>query len=315
MPTIPQDFVSLMQEHYGQEEAERLCQALQETDPSVSVRLNVRKMQSCMPASEVEAARQHLDRLYPAVPWCPDAWYLPQRPAFTCDPLLHAGAYYVQEASSMYVADLLRRYLPSAGTEGQLPLAALDLCAAPGGKSLHMADKMEGTGHVQARDLTDYKVELIRENIRRTAVTNVEAVKKDATVLDKESVETADIVLADVPCSGLGVIGKKTDVKYRSDLDKIQELAVLQKRILHNASSYVKPGGVLIYSTCTITREENIDNVNWFVENYPFELESIDPYLCEELHSKTTQQGYLQLLPGVHQTDGFFMARLRKQQG
>ena len=107
-----------MQEHYGQEEAERICQALQETDPSVSVRLNVRKMQSCMPASEVEAARQHLDRLYSAVPWCPDAWYLPQRPAFTCDPLLHAGAYYVQEASSMYVADLLRRYLPSAGTEG-----------------------------------------------------------------------------------------------------------------------------------------------------------------------------------------------------
>ena len=178
-----------------------------------------------------------------------------------------------------------------------------------------MADKMEGTGHVQARDLTDYKVELIRENIRRTAVTNVEAVKKDATVLDKESVGTADIVLADVPCSGLGVIGKKTDVKYRSDLDKIQELAVLQKRILHNAASYVKSGGVLIYSTCTITREENIDNVNWFVENYPFELESIDPYLCEELHSETTQQGYIQLLPGVHQTDGFFMARLRKQQG
>ena len=218
----------------------------------------------------------------------------------------HMGGFVVQDVSSMLVNEI------AAQQKGD---TVIDLCAAPGGKSLHMADKMEGTGHVQARDLTDYKVELIRENIRRTAVTNVEAVKKDATVLDKESVGTADIVLADVPCSGLGVIGKKTDVKYRSDLDKIQELAVLQKRILHNAASYVKPGGVLIYSTCTITREENIDNVNWFVENYPFELESIDPYLCEELHSETTQQGYLQLLPGVHQTDGFFMARLRKQQG
>ena len=120
-------------------------------------------------------------------------------------------------------------------------------------------------------------------------------------------------VLADVPCSGLGVIGKKTDIKYRTDEDKIQELAVLQKQILHNAASYVKPGGILIYSTCTITSEENQSNVAWFTENYPFVLESLDPYLCEELHSETTAQGWLQLLPGVHKTDGFFLARMRKK--
>lgn len=171
---------------------------------------------------------------------------------------------------------------------------------------------MEGYGHVDARDLTDYKVSLINENIQRTAAINVEASKKDATVLDKESVEKADIVLADVPCSGLGVIGKKTDIKYRVDQDKIRELSVLQKQILHNGAAYVKPGGVLIYSTCTITKEENTDNVEWFLENYPFRLESLDPYLCEELHSETTGQGYLQLLPGVHKTDGFFLARFRK---
>ena len=189
----------------------------------------------------------------------------------------------------------------------------IDVCAAPGGKSLHMADKMQGQGMVDARDLTDYKVGLIEENIERTQTLNIRAHRKDATLLDKESVEKADIVLADVPCSGLGVIGKKTDIKYRTDEDKIQELAVLQKQILHNAASYVKPGGILIYSTCTITSEENQSNVAWFTENYPFVLESLDPYLCEELHSETTAQGWLQLLPGVHKTDGFFLARMRKK--
>lgn len=96
---------------------------------------------------------------------------------------------------------------------------------------------------VDSRDLTDYKVGLIEENIERTQTLNIRAYRKDATILDKESIEKADIVLADVPCSGLGVIGKKTDIKYRTDEDKIQELSVLQKRILHNAASYVKPGG------------------------------------------------------------------------
>lgn len=214
------------------------------------------------------------------------------------------GRFVVQDISSMLVTEA------AAPKKGDY---VIDLCAAPGGKSLHVADKMEGYGHVDARDLTDYKVELIQENIKRTGAINIAASKKDATVRDKESLEKADIVLADVPCSGLGVIGKKTDIKYRVDQDKIQELVVLQRQILHNAASYVKPGGTLIYSTCTITREENIENVEWFLENYPYRLESLDPYLCEELHSETTEKGYLQLLPGVHKTDGFFLARFRKK--
>lgn len=190
----------------------------------------------------------------------------------------------------------------------------IDLCAAPGGKSLHIADKMQNYGHVEARDLTDYKVGLIQENIDRADFLNIEAVRKDATVFDTDSVERADLVIADLPCSGLGVMGKKTDIKYKATPARIEELVLLQRRILHHASSYVKPGGVLLYSTCTIGKEENIENVRWFTENYPFVLESIDPYLCEELHSETTAQGYLQLIPGVHQTDGFFMARLRKKE-
>lgn len=237
-------------------------------------------------------------------PYLPYAWYLSDYSHLAGLKSFVMGRFVVQDISSMLVTEA------AAPKKGDY---VIDLCAAPGGKSLHVADRMEGYGHVDARDLTDYKVELIQENIKRTGAINIAASKKDATVRDKESLEKADIVLADVPCSGLGVIGKKTDIKYRVDQDKIQELVVLQRQILHNAASYVKPGGTLIYSTCTITREENIENVEWFLENYPYKLESLDPYLCEELHSETTEKGYLQLLPGVHKTDGFFLARFRKK--
>ncbi|MGI6006784.1 MAG: 16S rRNA (cytosine(967)-C(5))-methyltransferase RsmB [Ruminococcus sp.] len=213
------------------------------------------------------------------------------------------GCIMVQDVSSMLVTEA------AAPEEGDY---VLDLCAAPGGKSLHMADKMKGRGYVEARDLTEYKIQLIEENIRRMNVSNIRAVCKDATVFDRESVGKADIVLADVPCSGFGVIGKKTDIKYKVTRQKQEDLVILQRRILHNAASYVREGGTLIYSTCTIAKEENQNNVFWFVENYPYELESLDPYLPEQLHSETTKKGWIQLLPGVHKTDGFFIARLKR---
>ena len=189
----------------------------------------------------------------------------------------------------------------------------LDLCAAPGGKSLHMADKMGAYGMVDARDLTEYKVELIQENIARADAINIEAHCMDATILDEDSVNTADIVLADVPCSGYGVIGKKPDIKYRISESKQEDLVLLQRKILDRASQYVKEGGTLVYSTCTIAREENQGNVEWFLENYPFEAVSLDGCLPEELQSETTKKGYLQLLPGVHKTDGFFIAKFKRK--
>ena len=215
------------------------------------------------------------------------------------------GRIQVQDVSSMLV---------SVCANPQLGDTVLDICAAPGGKSLHMADLLQGTGNVQARDLTEYKVGLIQQNIERCGVINAEAVRQDATVFDRKSVEKYDIVLADVPCSGLGVIGKKTDIKYRMDPDKIRDLVQLQRQILHNAASYVKPGGILIYSTCTVCDEENQQNVKWLTRHYPFHAESLDPYLPPQLRSDQTQWGMLQLLPGIHKTDGFFLARLKKEE-
>ena len=215
------------------------------------------------------------------------------------------GWFQVQDVSSMLVSEI------AAPKWGDF---CIDVCAAPGGKSLHLADMLQGSGHVEARDVTDYKVSLMQDNIERIGAINMSAVRMDATVFDPESVEKADILLADVPCSGLGVIGKKADIRYKMTPAKQAEIVKLQRKILDTVWPYVKKGGTLIYSTCTIGAEENQYNVKWFLENYPFRLESIDPYICDELKSKTTQAGYLQLLPGLHKTDGFFMARFKRIQ-
>ena len=217
------------------------------------------------------------------------------------------GWIYVQDVSSMLVCEIAA---PNWGDY------CIDVCAAPGGKSLHLADRLKGSGYVEARDISEHKVERMEENIDRLNIINMQAAIKDATEFDQKSFHKADIVLCDVPCSGLGVIGKKQDIKYKMNPTRQEELVRIQRRILGVSQNYVKPGGVLIFSTCTIGVDENQMNLKYFLENYPFSLESIDPYLPEELpeelRSRTTAGGYLQLLPGVHDSDGFFMARLKR---
>ena len=215
------------------------------------------------------------------------------------------GAFYVQDISSMLVAHIAD---PKEGDN------IIDVCAAPGGKALHMAELLHGTGHVEARDLTDYKVNLIQENILRSGAKNMEAVKWDATVLDEDSIGKADIVVADLPCSGLGVLGKKTDLKYKMTKETQDELVNLQRQILSKVGAYVKENGTLIYSTCTIHAGENMENVHWFLKEYPqFELVPIEEFLVDDLKASVQEKGCLQLLPGVHESDGFFIAKFKKK--
>lgn len=194
------------------------------------------------------------------------------------------GLFYVQDISSMMVAEY------AAPKEGDV---VIDVCAAPGGKSLHIAEKLHGTGQVQARDLTEYKVGLIEQNMLRHQVTNMTAAVMDATVLDEDSIDKADIVIADLPCSGLGILRKKTDIKYKMTPEKEKELVALQRQMLDVVCHYVKPGGTLIYSTCTIHCGENEENAAWFVDNHPeFTLEKME-----------------QIFPGKAYGDGFFLSR------
>lgn len=245
------------------------------------------------------------------------------------------GLFAVQDISSMLVGELAS---PQAGEQ------IIDVCAAPGGKALHVAEKLwiaeqekakeeqqskhetnsdgqksdevsiQPAGRVEARDLTEYKVEMMWDNISRSGLKNIVAVCRDATMPDEEWKEKADLVIADLPCSGLGVLGRKPDLKYRIQEQDLHDLAKLQRQILENVQGMVKSGGTLLYSTCTVNPEENIENVHWFLKEHPeFYLDDIQKELCPELKESVEEQGCLQLLPGVHQCDGFFIARMKRK--
>lgn len=194
------------------------------------------------------------------------------------------GWFYVQDISSMTVAHAAD---PKKGDY------IIDVCAAPGGKSSHLAELLAGSGMVEARDLTEYKVGLIEENILRHDLHNMKAVQQDATLFDEASVEKADILICDLPCSGLGVIGRKSDIRYKMTAEKAHDLAALQQKMLDTVWPYVKRGGKLIYSTCTIHKEENEDNVAAFLQKHP----------------QFTLVEQRQIFP-MEGSDGFFVAKM-----
>ena len=213
------------------------------------------------------------------------------------------GLFAVQDVSSMLVVEA------SGICPGD---TVIDVCAAPGGKTLHAADKLEGTGEVIACDVSQYKTERIEENRRRLGAENVSVRVQDARLRDESLLERADVLLADVPCSGLGVIGRKQDIKYRVTPESLKEIQTLQREILSNVTAYLKPGGIMMYSTCTMNPGENEEMVDWLCDTFGLERVSMAGQMPEALAGEAGQ-GMLQLLPGVHETDGFFLAKLRKK--
>lgn len=296
--SMPEWILKKWLEMYSREIVEKIC-AAQEQKSRTCIRCNLSRASR----EEIEESLKSQGITVREVPYLDYALEISDYDHLQAVDAFKEGLIQVQDVSSMLVAEAAD---PKWGDY------CIDVCAAPGGKSLHLSDKLNGSGFVEARDITDYKVELMKENLERTQRINMSAVRMDATVFDPESEEKADVLLADVPCSGLGVIGRKADIRYRMNPAKIRELTELQRSILDTVWRYVKKGGILVYSTCTISAEENQYNVQWFLEHYPFRLESLDPTLCEELRSPTTQAGYLQLLPGLHDCDGFFIAKFRR---
>ena len=187
----------------------------------------------------------------------------------------------------------------------------LDLCAAPGGKSLHAAD-VATDGKVIAFDVSEKKTDKIRENIKRCDFKNIEVRVNDATVFDESLESSADVVIADVPCSGLGVMGRKNDIKYNVSEQSVDDLAAIQKKILDNAARYVKEGGTLLFSTCTCSKAENEDNVVFLTAECGLKPCDFYEELPQMLRSDTAKQGYIQLYGEGMKTDGFFMAKFTK---
>ena len=268
---------------YGKETVEKMGKAFLEERP-----VTVRRNTAVVSKEEFEKELEKDGVVYRRHPVLPYAYELTNYDYLAGLLAFQKGYFYIQDISSMQVAEWAE---PKEGDY------VIDVCAAPGGKAIHLAEKLSGTGYVEARDLTEYKVALIEENIERSGLNNIEAVCQDATINDEASYEKADILIADLPCSGLGILGKKPDLKSKMTVEMTKGLADLQRQILTVVHNYVKPGGKLLYSTCTINREENEDNTAWFVENFPE---------FEKIREK-------QMLPGSDMGDGFYIAEFRKQ--
>lgn len=282
--SIPEWMIAQWSRDYGWEKTKEISKALHQ-EGKTTIRTNLMKttpeqLQKELEEEGITAERICLDE-YPHFDY---AMYLSGYDYLAKISQFAEGLFTVQDISSMLVTQIAD---PKPGNY------VIDVCAAPGGKSIHIAEKMGSTGYVEARDLTEYKVSLIEENIERTGIQNVKAVQMDARILDEESIEKADIVIADLPCSGLGVLRKKTDIRYRMDEEKEKSLMQLQREILSAVYRYVKPGGILMYSTCTIDRMENEENTAWFLKE-------------RQEFSLVTER---QIFPDEGNGDGFYIAK------
>ena len=190
----------------------------------------------------------------------------------------------------------------------------LDLCAAPGGKSTHMVQRMQNQGLVESRDLYDHKLGQIRENANRLGCTILETKRSDASRVYAEDREAWDRVLLDAPCSGLGIIRNKPDLKLHRKPEDVESLAALQREMLQAAAQCVRPGGVLVYSTCTLSPRENEDNVAWFLDQHPeFVPERLEGILPAGFPPSQIHPSYTYVLPEKDFFDGFFLARFYKK--
>ena len=216
-------------------------------------------------------------------------------------PSFREGLYYVQDPAAKL--SVLCAKLPKED------IRLLDCCSAPGGKSFAASIAMEGKGQITSCDVHVHKTGLIANGAARMGLSNISARQQDATVHVPEWEEAMDVVIADVPCSGLGIIRKKPDIRYKN-LAELKELPALQLAILENQATYVKKGGVLLYSTCTVLKAENEEIVRAFLEKHSdFHTEPLD---LPEVFPKN-ETGMLTLIPGEYDTDGFFICRLRRK--
>ncbi len=280
--SLPLWLVEQWETEYGMDKTKAMAKALLEERPTaVRINLNQITKEELIKQLKSEGVDVTESKELPYALFLSGYDYLNKLSGF------QEGCFYVQDISSMKVAETAE---PKEGD------VVLDVCGAPGGKSIHIAQMLQGTGQVITRDLTPMKVAKIEENIARCRVENMRAECADARVPDESLREKADIVIADLPCSGLGVIGRKKDIKYKMTPKKEQELVALQREILSVVPAYVKSGGTLVYSTCTIHKAENEENVQWLLENH------------RELYLESMQQ----IFPDETGNDGFFIAKLRK---
>ena len=290
---LPESFVSYTRETMGEELFAAFVSGLGEEAP-VSIRVNRAKWDGDVVHGE-------------RVPWSADGYYLPDRPNFTFDPLLHAGCYYVQEASSMFVERVLGQYV----TE---PVEMLDMCAAPGGKSLAAIATLPEGSWLMSNEPIRQRASVLAENVSKWGSERMVVVNNYPEQISKSKLKF-DVILCDVPCSGEGMFRKDAQAISEWSVQNVEKCRQLQREIVAEAWKCLRPGGLLIYSTCTFNTRENEENVRWIMDEYGAEILPVD--IREEwnvvgsLLAEFDGPVY-RFIPGVTRGEGIFMAVMRK---
>ena len=285
------EFVERTGALFGKETYGRFIQALEE-EPVVSIRHNELK--------------RHSDISGDDVPWALSGCYLAERPAFTADPLFHAGCYYVQEASSMFLEQVVRQYVTS-------PVRALDLCAAPGGKSTHLHSLLPAGSMLVSNEPMPLRAQVLAENVIKWG-------RASSVVTKNEPADFApfrnffDFVLVDAPCSGEGMFRKDSFAVEQWSLANVNQCVKKQREIVSDIWDSLRPGGLMVYSTCTFNREENEDCVEWIAEALGAELLEVGTAAQWGITGSLTTEGLpvYRFIPGHTKGEGLFMAVLRK---
>lgn len=278
--TLPEEFSTYTSKLFGEKLWTTFLRGMQE-QPPVSVRLNPFKYDAAtMPLPSDEDGM---------VGWCPEGRYLQARPQFTLDPLLHAGAYYVQEAASMYVTDVVRRFADLSA-----PLRVLDLCAAPGGKSTAVRGVLPEGSLLMSNEPMRPRANILMENVQKFGHPDVIVTNNYAIDYQRSGLKF-DVIIADVPCSGEGMFRKDEGAVREWSTANVRKCAALQREIITDIMPCLRDGGLLIYSTCTFNAHEDEENVDFIVDTW--DMEKLD---------------MRHFIPGETRTEGLFMAALRK---
>ncbi|MEG1255246.1 16S rRNA (cytosine(967)-C(5))-methyltransferase RsmB [Clostridium sp.] len=294
--SYPQWMVKLFIAQYGKEQGVKILEGLNKR-PSVTVRVNTTKGDFESVSQELEDNGYNIEEGV----ICPEAIRIIRGKSVEDNPMFRKGVITVQDESAMLVA-------PSMDLEENMTV--LDLCSAPGGKTTHIAEIMNNTGRVIGFDIYDHKLELIKSNSERLGLDNIELELLDATIENERLIELGDRVLIDVPCSGLGIIRKKPEIKYTKREKELKSLISIQREIMKNAAKYVNDNGILLYSTCTLNKDENEGNIKWFLKNFkefkvePLNFGKVDNIIYHD-------NGCVSVLPNENM-DGFFIAKIRR---
>lgn len=300
---LPKEFINILGEILEADERDRLLNALQ-TEPQVSIRFN-----PLIPDAESLALQSLECSADGRVPWAGNAVYLDHRPQFTLDPLIHMGCYYVQEASSMFLEQAVRKCVSG-------PVKALDLCAAPGGKSTLLASLLPEGSLLVSNEIQRGRAQILAENMTKWGRSGVMVTCNTPKQIGQSNL-MFDLIAVDAPCSGEGMFRKDEGAVTDWSLQNVEMCALRQRQIIEDVWPALKPGGYLIYSTCTFNRHEDEDNVQWIIEQFGAEAIKIDTNPEWNIKASLTQDN----LPVYHfmqhltRGEGFFLCLLRKPDG